>query len=267
MNAMRQYISNDPSNEIWSKVIVPTDTPDFQDYKIDQETAIETALRNSPQLQQSDLELQKSDINLKVARDQKKWGVDLSFSFGSSGSSGTPGGSGQNLDLIDPDYIGGWGTSFDNLFTKGLINWSLQVSVDVPLRNRSAETRYATQLISRKRTVLSRKQTEQQVVVQIRNAYQALQTARMQVETAKKGKELAQEQLDGEEKRYDAGLTENYRVLEQQDQLASAENSELRSLINYKNAIITLQEAMNTLVEESDFEISKGASDNIPDLY
>jgi outer membrane protein len=266
MNAMRQYISNDPNNEIWSKVIVPTDTPDFEEYKIDQETAIETALRNSPQLQQSDLELQKSDINLKVARDQKKWGVDLSFSFGSSGSSGTPGGSG-NLDLIDPDYIGGWGTSFDNLFSKGLINWSLQVSVEVPLRNRSAETRYATQLISRKRTVLSRKQTEQQVVVTIRNAWQQLQTARLQVETAKLRRELAEEQLDGENKRYDAGLTENYRVLERQDQLASAENNELGSLIGYKNAIITLQEAMNTLLEESDFEISKGSSDNIPDLY
>lgn len=104
-------------------------------------------------------------------------------------------------------------------------------------------------------------------MVQIRNAWQALQTARLQVETAKLGKELAQEQLDGEEKRYDAGLTENYRVLEQQDSLASAENTELRSLINYKNAIITLQEQMNTLLEESDFEISKSASDNIPDLY
>ncbi|MEJ2248023.1 MAG: TolC family protein, partial [Acidobacteriota bacterium] len=140
MNAMRQYISNDPDNEIWSKVIVPTDTPDFQEYRIDLDTAIETAMRNSPEVQQSDLDLQKSDINLKVRRNDKKWGVDLSFSFGSSGSSGTPGGSGQNLDLIDPDYIGGWGTSFDNLFSKGLINWSLQLSVDVPLRNRRAET-------------------------------------------------------------------------------------------------------------------------------
>jgi outer membrane protein len=267
MNAMRQYISNDPDNEIWSKVIVPTDTPDFQEYRIDLDTAIETAMRNSPEVQQSDLDLQKSDINLKVRRNDKKWGVDLSFSFGSSGSSGTPGGSGQNLDLIDPDYIGGWGTSFDNLFSKGLINWSLQLSVDVPLRNRRAETSYANELISRKRTVLNRKKLEQQIVVEIRNAYQALQTARLQVETAKLRRELAEEQLDGENKRYDAGLTENYRVLERQDQLASAENGELRSLITYKNAIITLQEAMNTLLEESDFEISKGSSDNIPDLY
>jgi len=267
MNSMRQYISNDPNNEIWSQVIVPTDTPEFQEYRMDLDTAIETAMRNSPEVQQSDLDLQKSDINLRMRRNDKKWGVDLSFSFGSNGSSGTPGGSGQNLDLIDPDYIGGWGTSFDNLFSKGLINWSLQLSVDVPLRNRRAETSYANELISRKRTVLNRKKLEQQIVVEIRNAYQGLQTARMQVETAKLGKELAQEQLDGEEKRYDAGLTENYRVLEQQDALATAENTELRSLIRYKNAIITLQEAMNTLLEESDFEISKGASDNIPDLY
>ena len=266
MNAMRQYISSDRNNEIWSQVIIPTDTPDLQEYKIDLETAIDTALTNSPQIQTSDLDLKKSDINLKMARNNKKWGVDFSFTFGSSGSSGTPG-STVDTSLYSPDYVGGWGAAYNNLFPQGLINWSAQVSVSVPLRNRSAETSYANQLISRKTTILNRKKTEQQLVVQIRNAWQALQTARLQVETAKLGKELAQEQLDGEEKRYDAGLTENYRVLEQQDSLASAENTELRSLINYKNAIITLQEQMNTLLEESDFEISKSASDNIPDLY
>jgi outer membrane protein len=210
--------------------------------------------------------LQTSEINLAVARNNRKWGIDVTGTFGSSGSSGTPGPT-TDLTLIAPEYVGGLGTVYNNLFTQRLFNWSIQVSVDLPLRNRSADASYANQLISQRRTVLNRKKLEQQLVVQIRNAYQALQTSHQQVETAKLGKRLAQEQLDGEEKRYDAGLTENYRVLEQQDALAQAENTELSRLISYKKNVIALQEAMHTLLEESDFEISKSASENIPDLY
>ena len=266
MNSMRQYISDDRNNEIWSKVIVPTETPDFLEYRIELDTAIETALQKSPDIQKSDLELKKTDINLKLSRNNKKMQADLTASFNNSGNAGT-----TKLTPDDPfyppiDQIGGFGQSFKNLFNSGLYGWSLSLNLQVPLRNRSAETAYATQLITKDRTLLNRKKLEQNLVVQIRNAYQALQTARLQVETAKLGKRLAEEQLDGENKRYDAGLTENYRVLDRQDQLASAENSELKSLINYKNAIITLQEQMNTLLEESNLEISKGAADYIPAL-
>jgi outer membrane protein len=266
MNSMRQYISNDRSNEIWSKVVVPTDTPEFQDYRMDLDTAIETALRNSPDLQKSDIELKKTDLNLKLYRNNKKLGADLTASFGNSGNAGT-----TKYDPDSPFYppvnqIGGFGKAFKNMFSSGLYSWSLSVSLQVPLRNRSAETTYAKQLITKNRTLLNRKKTEQQLVVTIRNAYQALQTSRLQVDTAKLGKRLAAEQLDGETKRYDAGLTENYRVLERQDQLAAAENTELSRLINYKKSIITLQEAMNTLLEESKVEISRKSSDQIPEL-
>jgi outer membrane protein TolC len=266
MNTMRQYISTDRNNEIWSKIIIPTDTPDFEEYRIELDSAVETALKNSPELKQSDLELQTSEINLAVARNNRKWGVDVTAQFGSSGSSGTPGPT-ANPDFIAPEYIGGVGTAYNNLFTQGLINWQIQVSVDLPIRNRSADASYANQLISQKRTILNRQRTEQQLVVEIRNAYQALKTSHQQVETAQLGKRLAQEQLEGEQKRYDAGLSENYRVLEQQDALAQAENTELTRLISYKKSIIALQEAMNTLLEASDFEISRSASEHIPDLY
>ncbi|MBN2320166.1 MAG: TolC family protein [Acidobacteria bacterium] len=269
MNNMRQYVSNDKDNEIWSKVIVPTDSPEFQEYLIDLETAIEIALENSPDLHKNSLELEKADINLRMNANNKKWGLDLTASFNNSGNAGEPTGDPSDPFYRPPpeDQIGGFGRAFQNMFSSGLYGWSLQLNVDIPIRNRSAEAAYANQVITKKRTILNRKKMEQQVVVEIRNAYQALQTSRQQVETAELGKRLAQEQLDGEEKRYDAGLTENYRVLEQQENLAQAENTELSRLISYKKNIIALQEAMQTLLEESDYEISKSASENIPDLY
>jgi OMF family outer membrane factor len=113
---------------------------------------------------------------------------------------------------------------------------------------------------------MQRKSTEQSIQVELRNAVQKLETNRKQVETAKLGRQLSEEQLAGEVKRNEAGLSENFRVLERQNQLASAEYTYLTNLINYKKAVITLQKAMYTLLESNEIEMAKGSSANVPDL-
>jgi len=110
---------------------------------------------------------------------------------------------------------------------------------------------------------MNRLKTEQQIQVEIRNAVQNLETMRKSVETSRVGRELAEQQLDGEQKRFEAGLSEAYRVLDQQGKLTTAQGQELRSLINYRKAIITLQRAMYTLLEDNDFAVAKSSSDKV----
>ncbi|MEJ2111166.1 MAG: TolC family protein [Acidobacteriota bacterium] len=268
MNSMRQYISDDRHNNIWSKVIIPTDTPEFQEFKIDEALAIETALANRPELKQIDLQLKQSDIQLKLARNNRRWGVDLSASFNTSGSAGNyvcdPS---QAFCVEPPDYqTGGFAQAFRNMFDGRFTGWSFSVDLQVPIRNRSNDIALANQLIQRRQTELNRKKQEQSIQVELRNAVQTVETSRQQVETAKLNRELAQEQLDGENKRFEAGLSEFYRVLDQQNRLAEAENGELSALIDYKKSVISLQDSMNTLLEYNDVKISTSASDHIPDL-
>ena len=74
-NTVRQLISNDRNAEIWSKVIIPTDEPDFVEYKVDLNTAIETALKKRPELEQFDIQLKQSEINLKMTAKQPQMAV------------------------------------------------------------------------------------------------------------------------------------------------------------------------------------------------
>jgi outer membrane protein len=258
-NALRQLISNDRKSDIWNKVIIPTDSPDFQEYKVGLETAIEAALKNRPELEQYDIQINQSDLNLQNNRNSRKWKVDLVGQFGSGGDAGTPRPNSNQPDI----RIGGLGTAWYNLFTEGLTNWSLSVDVSVPLRNRNADSQIAQQQISIQQQIMQRKNMEQSIQVEIRNAIQQLDTNRKQVDTAKKSKQLSQEQLDGEQKRFQAGLSENFRVLDRQDQLAQAEASELQNLINYKKSVINLQKAMNSLLEANEFEIAKERAESI----
>ncbi len=264
-NALRALVSNDRNAEIWSRVIVPTETADFKEYKVELDTAIDTALKNRPELEQFDLSLKQSDVTLKMDENMRRWKFDLTAGFGSTGVAG-PQSYKAGVPSIPPELVGGMPTAYKTIFTGGFTNWSVGFNIQIPLRNRSYESQLAQDKITRRQTLMQRKSTEQTIQVDIRNAVQKLETNRKQVETAGVGRQLAQEQLDGEQKRFQAGLSQNFLVLDRQNQLAQARFTELQALINYKKSIITLQKAMYTLLESNEFEIAKGSSNNVPDL-
>ena len=278
-NTVRQLISNDRNSEIWSKVIIPTDQPDFVEYKVDLNTAIETALQKRPELAQYDIQLRQSDINLKMTQNSRKWQVNLIGQFGSQGTAGPQSyllnnytgepqldENGNKIPSIPPYLVGGLGHAYKTVFTEGFTTWQVSFQLDIPLRTRNLDSQFAQQKIQRQQTLMNRRSQEQNIQVEIRNAVQKLKTNRQQVEQAKMQQQLSKEQLDGEVKRYDAGLSENFRVLDRQNQLAMSENTYLVNLINYKKAIIALQKAMYTLLESNEFEIAKSSAGNVPDL-
>ena len=170
---------------------------------------------------------------------------------------------GKPIQNIAPQFVGGLPTSYKVLFTEGLTNWSVGFNLQIPLRNRALESSLAQLQIQKRQTLMNRKVAEQQIIVEIRNAVQALETNKKRVETARVARQLAEEQLDGESKRFQAGLSENFRVLGRQRDLSIAQGVELQTLIAYKKSVIDLQRAMYNLLESSDFEIAKSSSDNV----
>ena len=281
-NTMRSLVSNDRSADIWKRVIVPTDLPDFKAYKVETETAIATALKNRPELEQSRISLDRIDLQTRLNKNNRKWQVDLTSAFGTTGNAGPQGCQkyqsgelagqciigldGQPIWLTPENLVGGMLTSYKTLFTEGFTNWQISLQLSIPLRNRSLDAQIAQQNIQRSQELMSAKKTEQSIQVEVRNALQALESNRKQVESAGVARKLAEERLNGEVKRLDAGLSQNYLVLQRQNELSTQEYAELQALIRYKQAITTLQKAMYTLLESNEFEIAKGGADSVPSL-
>jgi len=180
-------------------------------------------------------------------------------SFGTMGASGI-----VNEQLgdaaIDPRLIGGIGVANQKLFTGGFTNWFAGVSVQIPLRNRSLDAQMAQLQIQRQQLTLNRTNTEQRIMVQLRNAMEDLLANEQRVQTAQAALQLSQEQLDGETMRFTSGMSQNFLVLQRQQDLATAKNIELQALIAYKKSVILVQLAMYTLLEANDFEIGKSES-------
>ncbi len=267
-NNLRAVISPDRNAEIWHKVIVPTDTPEFQVYKVDLDQAIDTALKNRPELEQYGIQLEENGVNYDLDRNLKKWQVDLVGSVGSVGVAGP-----QGFDpltgkpLIDPNLIGGIGNANRLLFNGGFLNWFAGFNLQIPLRNRGLSAQLGELKVQRQQLIMNRKNTEQKIVAQVRNAIQDLEANNQRVDTAKVAVELAQEQLIGETKRFQAGMSQNFLVLQRQADLSTAKGTELQALIAYKKSIIGLQQAMYTLLESNDLEIAKNVSHSAPPLH
>jgi outer membrane protein TolC len=257
-NNLRGVISPDRNAEIWQKVIVPIDLPEYTDYPVDRNQAIETALGNRPELQQFNLQLEENGINYKMEQNLKKWQVDFVASFGTVGVAGP-----QSIDeetglpMINPNLVGGVGVANRTLFSGGFTNWYAGFNIQIPLRNRGLDAQLAQLQIQRQQINMSRTNAEQRVAVLVRNAIEDLETNKQRVQTSQVALQLAQEQLDGESLRFQAGMSQNFLVLQRQQYFANAKGVELQALIAYRKSIINLQHAMYTLLESTEFEITK----------
>jgi outer membrane protein len=255
-NALRTMISTDRNAEIWHQTIVPTDAPDLQEYPIQLDKAIQTALANRPELEQYNLQMQQNDITSQLQSNLKKWQFDAVGSFGAGGTAG-PQSYTNGIPNVQQQFVGGLFNAYKTIFTEGLLNWSVGFTIQIPLKNRSLDAQLAQTQIAKQQLIMNRTKTEQSIIVQVRNAVEVLETSRQRVETAKVSLRLAEEQLAGETERFQQGMSQNFQVLQRQADLSAARGTQLQALISYKKAIITLQQSMDNLLEANDIEIAK----------
>jgi outer membrane protein TolC len=87
-----------------------------------------------------------------------------------------------------------------------------------------------------------------QVRVDVENAVIGLEQARARYEAAVKSRELQEQTLDADQKKYSLGYTTAFQVIQDQRDLATARSSEAQAMANYTHARIALDQALgNTL--------------------
>ena len=103
---------------------------------------------------------------------------------------------------------------------------------------------------------------EQNVIAEVRNAVQAVETARQRVLVARRARENAELQLEGERKKYEAGLSTTFLLFQRENSLANARNSEIRSETDYNKALAELQRATSTTFRANNIEVESPTDDD-----
>ena len=79
---------------------------------------------------------------------------------------------------------------------------------------------------------------ELSVVREVRDAALRLEQNRQRIETAKLGRELAEQRLDAEQRRFEVGMSTSFLVIQAQRDLAVARDNEQRSYLDYQLAAV-----------------------------
>ena len=272
-NALKRLLASDPRASIWNVVLIPTDVPQIEDVQISLEESIRTAIDRRPELEQIQLQMEQNEINRSYYKKDGKPSVNLRANFGSNGASGQvfgtvlidtdgdgiPDSSGGRAPVPDDPRFGNFTKTWQQVFGFDFMAWGVFLDVQIPLRNRSNEADLATVLIRERQLLSTLKNQEQMIIVEVRNAYESIATRKKSLEAARVASRLSREQLDGETKRFEAGLSTNFEVLRFQRDLAQSQVSELRALVDYQLAVTALQRALFTIVEKSDIVLAKGS--------
>ncbi len=212
--------------------IVPTDQLSTEDVSIQVEEGTALALKRRPEILSTGYLLASDEVRLDYYTHQTLPGLNLVGSYGSRGLAGM---------AVDPVTGAVTDTNFSqtyqDVFNRRNKNWSIGLNFSYPILNRSARgargvARYTYESDrARYATIV------QNVVVEVRGAARSIDTARRSILAARKGRELAERNLDAEKKKFDNGMSTTFQVNQIQRDLSAARTNEQQALAIYRKAL------------------------------
>jgi outer membrane protein TolC len=124
------------------------------------------------------------------------------------------------------------------------------VSVTIPLFDGGRrKARVEDSLAQYRSEQIRTRDLEEQVELEVRLALESLQSARIQVETAREGLALAEDEVEQAQRRYQAGVAVPLEVTDAQARLARARDNQIAALYSYNLARLELAAARGTIQE------------------
>jgi outer membrane protein TolC len=189
--------------------------------------------------------LQSDDLNLKQSINNTRPQLTFTGSYSGSGTSGTRYALGSPI----PISVGGFTDALGTAFARENPRYSFGLNLTLPLRDRAATANLANSLLTKKSDTLALRRTEQQIRLDVLNAVTALESSRESVKMSKIQRDLAAQDRESWQKKFDLGTTEMYFVLDAQNRLATAEANLSTAYITYHRNELTLQRVTGELLE------------------
>jgi outer membrane protein TolC len=269
-NNLKNLISPNRSEQLWSQAITPTDPVSLVVPRVSLETAVETALNNRPELELNKVQKEINDVDRKFYESQRQPQIDLIASYNSSGIGGTanpsfsspfcltnPDPAGCNAALLQPvlGNLGGPSTAFSDIFANKYPTYRVGVQFNLPIfGDRTSRAQLGRALVEGDRIQTQREALEQAIQVDVRNALQVVRTAEARLRSASIARENSEKQYDSERRKLDSGQSDIYRVLERQTALTAARSSELRAQTELNKAIADLGRATGNSLKANNVE-------------
>jgi outer membrane protein TolC len=245
-DVLRSQIFDPSRPDYWTAHIEPTDTIEVTDRPIDLDAAIKNALQNRLDLQVQKRTLEIADLNLRVSHNATLPAVDLNLGYSASGTGGTrisyEGFPPVEISRSDKSFASTLGETFSGAYP----SWNVGVSVQYPIGRTAAEASLARAQIARRQQELGLQQLELDIVREVRDAARQVDTARQRVRATERALDLAQQQLNAENRRFEVGISTPFERQSRERELAQARVAHANARIGWSRAIIRFETIQKT---------------------
>jgi outer membrane protein TolC len=267
---MKQAISrnlNDPG--LSNAPVIPTDRVSLIEMP-EERTAVEDLVRkayaNRPEIEQNILNLRNTEITMRAVKNNLLPTVDVYAFYGSAALGGS------KSPYCSPDIFGptacnvptvGYSTVFSNLFNGSGPDKGAGVNVNVPLRNRTAQALQARAVLEYRQAEMRLQQLYIQVRIQVINAQYALTNDRAAVQAALAAREYNFQSFQAETKKLHLGASTTANVLQQERNLATAENNVISTEATYARDRASLEQLLAETLDQYGIQLSDAVSGKV----
>jgi outer membrane protein len=255
--------------------VIPTSTvslPAQEDIQPTQDLVNE-ALSHRAELAEARINLSSTEISNKAVRSALLPSLDLFAYYGGSGLAGSqnaanlcsnesagaqadgfcagPNPAFNNEVLIPAASTVGYSTALNQLVNSSAPDKGLGLSLNVPIRNRAAQSAQVRSELEFHQAQMRLQQIENQIRIEVRNAQFAVQQNRASVESAQAAVRLGHESLDAEQKKFNLGASTSTLVLQNESALATAESTLVSAMAAYEKSRVELDRATGLLLDHA----------------
>jgi outer membrane protein TolC len=205
------------------------------------EEALSKAIAARPEMQAAGERISMDELSARISRQGFVPRLDLTLNGGSSGPAANFGAAGT--------VFPGLGQTLKQVLGFNYPSYGLTLNVTVPFRNSTAQAGLADALVSKTRDVYQRRQTQEQIVLDVRRAITSIELAKATIDAAIRSRDLARQNVEAEQQKYSLGLTTAFEFLDSQTTLATTENALLGAYVTYQQAYVSYQQATWTLLD------------------
>ena len=212
------------------------------------EQALAKAMKLRPEVTAASAAISIDDMNARMNRDALKPRLDLGLQGGSSGpalnqltANGVTG--------ISPGPSPGLAPTLRQVFDFSYPTYGFSLTAKFPIHNRTAQAGLADALVNRTRDRYLQRQTQEQITLDVRQAIDSIELADATIQAAIRARDLARENVEAEQQKYQLGSITAFELLDSQSRLASTESALVTAYVSYQQAFVDYQRATWSLLD------------------
>ena len=250
-----------PAGEMnaFPRPVDPVDRPFIERVHADYEQSLAIAMEKRHEIIAARLAMKTNELNVAVTKNQLLPRLDLYGGYGINSLSGNARPVESPTDpgvVLTSPFGGSYADGVGRMFEGDTYYYQGGVRIEVPIGNAAAKSAFTQSRIQEQQALFSYRQTVSDVALDVGQTVGDVISNLQRIEQKRIARELSEENLRNQTKRYDVGMVTTTDLLIFQDQVARARLSHIQAIIDYNTSLAALDRAQGTLLERYNVSVA-----------